>query len=115
MAGKLGAPMLEGEFLMELRRLKLDWSLINGGKIRGHQRPGGMFETWLVYVCPICAVANVTMGTHLKDGYVPAAYALGLPVAEAKAIADAADHAAGHDELMRRRLLEACGLVTKKP
>jgi len=114
MAGKLGAPMLEGEFLMELRRLKLDWSL-EGGRLRGLQRPGGMFKTWLLWTCPICAVANATMGTHLTENMVSAAFALGLQVEEARAIAMAADNRPGHDELLRRRLLEACGLTTKKP
>jgi len=113
MAGKLGAPMLESEFLMELLRLKLDWSLDERGRLRGLQRPGGMFRTWLMHVCPICSVANATAGTHLASGYSLGAFALGIPTADALQIVHAADNVPGHNELLRRRLLEACGLKAK--
>lgn len=102
--------MGEGEFLAELRRLKLEWYLDPEGRLRAHQRPGGLYGTWTVAVCPLAAVSNTTMGTRLTTAYSMAAFALGVPDELALQIVHAADNVAKHNELLRRRLLEACGL-----
>ncbi len=102
---KLGAPMLEGEFLAELRALRLEWHL-NGQQVRTYQRIDG----WLREVCPLCAVANRIHGGTLTVQAMPAAWTLGVPSDVAVEIMGAADTLKGYDHGVRDRLLKACGV-----
>ena len=107
--GKLGAPMLEAEFLSELRALRVEWHL-TGTHIRTYQR----IEGWLREVCPLCAVANRIHGGTLTVQALPAAWTLGVPSDVAVEIMGAADTLKGYDQGVRARLLKACGLAGEK-
>ena len=98
--------MLEGEFLMELRALRLEWHL-SGPHVRTYQRIDG----WLREVCPLCAVANRIHGGTLTVQAMPAAWTLGVPDDVAVEIMAAADTLKGYDPAIRTRLLRACGLA----
>lgn len=105
---KLGAPMMEEEFFAELRRLakKGEWHLSDKA-IRLWARLG----TWLTEICPICAVSNDLVGSRLGLDFQSGAFAIGLDKDLAKRIALAVDGKPGHDEVLRRRLLKACGIT----
>ena len=98
--------MLEGEFLMELRALRLEWYL-SGQHVRTYQRING----WLREVCPLCAVANRIHGGTLTVQAMPAAWTLGVPDDVAVEIMAAADTLKGYDPAIQTRLLRVCGLA----
>ena len=100
--------MLEGEFLSELRALRLEWHLTAAQQIRTYQR----IEGWLREVCPLCAVANKIHGGTLTVQALPAAWTIGVPADVAAEIMGAADTLKGYDQKLRTRLLRACGLST---
>ena len=102
---KLGSPMLEQEFLAEIRALRLAWHL-RGPNVRTYQRIDG----WLREVCPLCAVANRIHGGTLTLQAMPAAWTIGIPSDVAGEIMGAADTLKGYDERLRIRLLRACAL-----
>ena len=99
--------MLEGEFLAELRALRLEWHL-SGKDIRTYQRIG----EWLREVCPLCAVANRIHGGTLTLQAMPAAWTLGVPTDVAVEIMAAADTLPRYAQGLRLRLLKSCGLAT---
>jgi hypothetical protein len=101
--GKLGTPMLEAEFLSEVRALRYEW---RGPTLRTYQRIDG----WLREVCPICAVANRIHGGTLTLEALPAAWTLGMPSDVTVEIMAAADTLKGYDPGVRTRLLKACGV-----
>ena len=98
--------MLEGEFLMELRALRLEWYL-SGQHVRTYQRING----WLREVFPLCAVANQIHGGRLTMQALTAAWTIGVPTDVAVEIMGAADTLKGYDPAIRTRLLRACGLA----
>jgi len=106
---KIGATMLEEEFFAELRRLtrRDEWHLNNGG-IRRWARP---ITGWLTEVCPICAVANDLVGSRLALDYRSGAFALGIQPELAARIIQSVDGKPGHDQVLRQRILKACGLA----
>ena len=111
MNSKVGTPMLEQEFLAELRALRYEWHLsgqpVSDQHIRTYQRIGG----WLREVCPLCAVANRIHGGTLTLEAMPAAWTLGVPSDVAVEIMAAADALPRYDQAVRGRLLKACGLA----
>ncbi len=109
MAGKLGAPMTEEEFLNELRRITkagTTW-VLERGQIRVPPQAG---QSWGFSQCPLTAVANDLHGGSLGVHEVSsAAFALGMNEPMARAIAKAADAGPGHDAALRARLIKVCG------
>ncbi len=107
---KLGAPMTEGEFLAELRRITqagTTW-VLEDQYLRVPPKAG---QSWGFCQCPLTAVANDIHGGHLGvQAFLLAAFALGMDEALAKSIVRAADGAKGHDPDLRARLLKACRL-----
>ena len=104
---KVGTPMLEQEFLAEIRSLRAEWHL-SGQHVRTYQRIDG----WLREVCPLCAVANRIHGGTLTVQAMPAAWTLGVPSDVAVEIMGAADTLKGYDQGVRDRLIKACGVKT---
>ena len=97
------------EFFTELESIPLVRT--SSGLIRTPLVPGEF------RVCPVCAVANKKLGTnHYTVDFDMAAAAINLPIADARAIATAADITSFHETeklepVIRRRLLR---LVDKK-
>lgn len=114
---KLGAPMLEEEFYLELRVLarKGKFYLLPGGQIRCLMRiratNSESSDGWLRYVCPVCAVFDHLFHGHLGLEFRLAGRLLGMPEPLYENVARAADNVKGHDATLRARMLEACGLV----
>ena len=107
---KLGAPMLEEEVFVEIRRLaKGNAWLLENGKIRMLKRGA---DGWLRATCPLCAVYVALIGGCIATDGTFAGWGLGVPADLTQRIIAAADKASGHDEVLRRRLLKACGITT---
>ena len=92
------------QFLDELRQTPRDWEVWSGNSLRMGNEPNHSMKARISVQCPLAAICNTK--SHGRTQSFP----IDLPRSIKREIMSAADGTLDHNPIIRRQLLEACGL-----